>query len=132
VISDQEFDHPAITAEVAEIFDRYEAALRDNDIETLNDFFLPRTTTVRYGLGEHNYGAEEIARYRQSASPIHPRRRILKVVIATFGADAAVVSAEFASPDSAFIGRQSQTWIRVAAGWKIAAAHVSAIDPAAL
>jgi ketosteroid isomerase-like protein len=132
VITDQDFDRPEIAAEVREVFERYEAALRDHDVAALNDFFLPRAMTVRYGLAEHNYGAEEIARYRRSASPIHPRRRILKVVIATFGPDVAVVSAEFASPDSSFIGRQSQTWIRVAEGWKIAAAHVSAIDPASL
>ena len=29
------------------------------------------------------------------------------------------------------IGRQSQTWVRLPAGWQVVAAHVSLIDPPA-
>jgi hypothetical protein len=35
------------------------------------------------------------------------------------------VSAEFTDPASAQLGRQTQTWVRTEAGWKIAVAHVS-------
>jgi hypothetical protein len=42
----------------------------------------------------------------------------------TFGTDAAVVNVEFDEGTDA-VGRQSQTWIRTEAGWRIIAGHVS-------
>jgi hypothetical protein len=38
---------------------------------------------------------------------------------------AAVVTTLFGYPDGAVEGRQSQTWVRFAQGWRIVAAHVS-------
>jgi hypothetical protein len=52
-----------------------------------------------------------------------------KTVITTYGRDVAVASTLFhraASPGK--VGRQMQTWVRFADGWRIAAAHVSMID----
>ncbi len=56
-------------------------------------------------------------------------RRIAKTVITTYGRDIAVASTLFyrdAMPGK--VGRQMQTWVRFAEGWRIVAAHVSVID----
>jgi hypothetical protein len=56
-------------------------------------------------------------------------RRPAKTLITSYGRDTAVASTLFyrdASPGR--VGRQMQTWIRFAEGWRIVAAHVSVID----
>jgi hypothetical protein len=60
---------------------------------------------------------------------VHPGRQLQNTVITTFGMDTASVATEFTAPDTSLIGRQTQVWIRFADGWKIIAAHVSAIEP---
>ena len=52
------------------------------------------------------------------------RQPFRRVDIVTIGTETAVVNAEFDEPDGA-IGRQSQTWIRTEAGWRLIAGHVS-------
>ena len=54
-------DDPAVVAEVAAVFARYEAALVGNDVATLDAFFLDRPTTIRYGIAENLYGSADIA-----------------------------------------------------------------------
>jgi hypothetical protein len=50
-------------------------------------------------------------------------------VISTYGRDFAVASTLFRRPATAGkIGRQMQTWVRFAAGWRVVAAHVRVID----
>ena len=54
------------------------------------------------------------------------QRRIVRRAIQTFGRDFATASVQFereGRPD--WIGRQQQTWVRTAAGWRVVAAHVS-------
>ncbi len=46
-------------------------------------------------------------------------------VITTFGENYAVCSTEFTREGSERIGRQQQTWVRFACGWRIVAAQVS-------
>ena len=129
MIGDDAFNLAEVMAEVRAAFDLYEAALRRHDSGALNDFFVQRADTARFGLAEHNYGADEIAAWRRASAPVPAARRLLKVLIVTFGRDAASASAEFTDGGSAtLVGRQSQLWIRTPAGWKIAAAHVSRID----
>ena len=53
----------------------------------------------------------------------------MNTVINSVGADVAVVSTEFTAPNTSKVGRQTQTWVRFATGWKIVAAHVSQIEP---
>ncbi len=120
---------PEVVAEVQAEFDRYERALRAHDVETLNRFFLDDPTTIRYGVAEHAYGANAIHAYRAAASPLAPGRELQHTTIITVGTCAASVSTEFTSPTTRMIGRQSQTWVRTQAGWKIIAAHVSEVDP---
>lgn len=128
-----EIDHPATKAELEEAFARYEKALVENDVETLDQLFLVAPTTIRYGGGENLYGYNEIAAFRAGRSPLGLARRLDRTVITTYGRDFGVASTLFYR-DSApgKVGRQMQTWVRTVAGWRVAAAHVSVIaDPAA-
>jgi hypothetical protein len=67
--------------------------------------------------------------FRAARSPVGLMRKTARTVITTYGRDAAVASTLFYR-DSAprKVGRQMQTWVRFAEGWKIVAAHVSIID----
>ena len=111
--------------EVRAAFEQYEQALIAHDIETLNSFFLNSAHSIRYGIAEQNYGIEAIAAYRRASIPVHRERRLLRTVVTSYGPDVACVSAEFTDPATAGLGRQTQTWVRTSAGWKIAVAHVS-------
>jgi hypothetical protein len=48
-------------------------------------------------------------------------------VITTYGRDFATAMTEFTREGNPRIGRQSQTWVRFAEGWRVVAAHVSFI-----
>jgi len=50
-------------------------------------------------------------------------------VITTYGRDFATAMTEFRRAGNERIGRQSQTWVRFAEGWRVVAAHVSLIAP---
>jgi hypothetical protein len=125
MIGEEAINVPAVIAEVSDEFERYERALRAHDVPALNAFFLERADTVRFGVNEHNYGIEAIRWFRFHTVPIAPGRTLLRTTITAYGADVACVAAEFLDPTAAGVGRQTQTWVRVAAGWKIVAAHVS-------
>ena len=122
-------DAPDVLAEVSAQFARYEKALVSNDVTVLDELFRADTRTLRYGVGENLYGYEAITAFRAARSPAGLMRRTAKTVITTYGRDTAVASTLFYR-DSApgRVGRQKQTWIRFAEGWKIVAAHVSIID----
>lgn len=49
-------------------------------------------------------------------------------MITTYGRDFATANVEFQREGSARTGRQSQTWLRTEAGWRVVAAHVSLLD----
>ena len=58
------------------------------------------------------------------------RRGLMRTVVTTFDRDFATVNTEFKREDSGREGRQSQTWVRTAEGWKVVSAHVSWLTPA--
>jgi nicotinamidase-related amidase len=118
---------PHVVAQLRAAFDAYETALVRHEVTRLDDFFWYDPQTVRYGVAENLYGGEEIRRYRMACRPVHPQRRIERLVITTFGEDFATVAAEFSAPDTEANGRQLQTWARFAEGWRVVAAHVSLI-----
>jgi ketosteroid isomerase-like protein len=118
-----------VEQEVRLAFERYEEALRSNDVAALNGFFLDSPEAVRYGIAEQHYGWQAIADYRRSAPPVHPQRRLLRSLVRALSNDVACVSAEFDDPASRRLGRQTQTWVRTAQGWRIAQAHVSLGGP---
>ena len=120
---------PDIVAEVEAAFARYEVALTNNDVATLDALFWDSAQVIRYGIGENLYGAAEIAAFR-AARPSKGLQRILsRTVITTFGRDFATASTLFERESAADkIGRQMQSWARLPQGWRVVAAHVSLID----
>ena len=124
-----EIDLPEVVAEVREQFARYEKALVTNDIVVLDELFRADPRTLRYGVGENLYGYDAIMAFRAARSPAGLMRRTEKTVITTYGRDTAVASTLFYRDTApGRVGRQMQTWIRFAEGWRIVAAHVSVID----
>jgi hypothetical protein len=126
-----QIDLPEVLAEVTAQFDRYEKALVANDVAVLNELFHDDARTLRYGIGENLYGYGAITSFRAARSPVGLMRRTEKTVITTYGRDTAVASTLFyrdTAPGK--VGRQMQTWVRFAVGWKIVAAHVSIIEEA--
>jgi hypothetical protein len=114
-----------VVAEVRDAFERYEAALLANHVDELDAWFWDDERTVRYGIQEALYGHEDIAAWRARAEPVPRTRRLQNVVITTFDDRFATVDCEFSNGDQAVRGRQSQTWVRFADGWKVVSAHVS-------
>jgi hypothetical protein len=121
---------PEVVAEVTAAFARYEQALMENDVASLNAFFWDSPHTLRYGVAENLYGYEAIRTFR-SATSRPPARTTKNTFITTFGRDFATANTEFYRENSTRRGRQSQTWIRRPEGWRIVSAHVSLIDPPA-
>jgi hypothetical protein len=122
-------DLPDVLAEVTEQFARYEKALVANDVAVLDELFHNDRRSLRYGVGENLYGYDAITAFRAARSPIGLGRRTDKTVITTYGRDTAVASTLFYRDSlPGRVGRQMQTWVRFAEGWRIVAAHVSIID----
>ena len=120
---------PEVLTEVTEAFGRYEKALIANDVPALDAFFWNNPRVVRFALHDNGYGFEAIARSRRARGPIDLARRLQNTVITTFGRDFATANTEFRRADSGREGRQSQTWVRTAEGWKVVSAHVSWLVP---
>lgn len=122
-----DIDLPDAVAELTAAFEAYERALVENDIAAVNDFFWNDARTVRFGTreAERHYGYGEIAGFRLRRGAVDQRRNLRNRRITTFGRDIGVADVEFVPYGSDKIGRQSQTWMRTANGWKIVSAHVS-------
>ncbi|HYP85242.1 oxalurate catabolism protein HpxZ [Variovorax sp.] len=116
---------PEILAEVAAAFARYEDALVNNRVEVLDELFWNSPHTLRYGAGENLYGYDEIQAFRAGRPSQGLARDVLRTVITTYGRDFATANIEFQRVGSSRPGRQSQTWVRTAQGWRVVAAHVS-------
>jgi AtzH-like len=124
-----EINLPEIVAEVQAAFLEYEDALVNNRVAILDRLFWNSAHTVRYGTGENLYGHGAIAAFRAARSPLGLARSLHDTVITTFGCDFATAMTLFHRPSvPGRIGRQSQTWVRTAQGWRVVAAHVSSID----
>ena len=123
---------PEVVAEVRELFERYEQALVDNNVDVLDATFWNSPYTIRYALHENGYGFDEIHAHRV-ARPPGPglKERRLRLEILTLGRDLATVNLEFKVRGRDRVGRQSQTWVRFPGlGWKVVAAHVSTMGDA--
>ena len=120
-------DDPATLAELTAVFEAYEKALLANDNATLEAMFLPSDRTIRYGVAEVQYGVEEIRAFRRAQTPFE--RTLSRTVVTTYGTEFGIASTLFHRPDfPGQVGRQTQTWVRTADGWRVAAAHVSMMD----
>ena len=133
-MTDKTPNRPEVVAEVTEMFERYEQALIDKDVDVLDDTFWDSPHTIRYALHENGYGFDAIHAHRVARPPgpgIKEHR--IRLEILTVGYDIATVNLEFKVRDRDQIGRQSQTWVRFPdVGWKVIAAHVSTVSEDAL
>jgi hypothetical protein len=120
-------DLPDVVRELTEAFHRYEAALVRNDLPLLAELFWDDDATVRYGVADAQMGAAALRQWRAEQAPLPAGRELLDTRVTTFDASCATVTTCFRYPGRAMIGRQSQMWIRFAAGWRIVSAHVSEI-----
>lgn len=124
-------DRPDVRREVEALFRAYERALMANDAAALNGYFWRDPRVTRYGIADLQLGHDALVAFRAATPAPAFTRELSRVRITTFGTDMAVAMAEFHRSDSAKLGLQTQTWVRLAEGWKIVSAHVSMIDPAA-
>jgi hypothetical protein len=128
-----EIDRPEVVAEVTAAFEKYEKALVTNDVKILDEIFYRDPRTIRYGGTEILYGYDEISAFRAARNPAGLERTISKTVITTYGNEFAVASTLFhRDVMSGKVGRQMQTWVRFAQGWRVVAAHVSVISESAV
>ena len=123
-----EINLPEVLAELTAVFARYEDALVNNKVEVLDELFWHSPHTVRYGAAENLIGIDAIRAFRIARPATGLARRLSNTVITTYGHDFATTMTEFQRDGSTRHGRQSQTWVRMAGGWRVVAAHVSLID----
>jgi len=129
-----EVNIPEVVEEVRALFERYERALVEKDVDVLDATFWNSPHTIRYAIHENGYGFGEIHAHRVRRPPgpgIKTARRRLEIT--TIGRDIATVNLEFDMRGRQMPGRQSQTWVRFPdLGWKVVSAHVSVTeaDPA--
>jgi hypothetical protein len=119
---------PEVVAEVTREFMRYNQALISNDVAVLDELFWNSPHTIRHGATENLYGYEAIQAFRAARPAQGLERTLQNTKIVTFGRDMAVAHTEYTRPNSNRLGRQSQTWVRMAEGWRVVAAHVSLMD----
>ena len=117
-------DDPVLVAEVSAAFQEYERALMADDISAMDALFHDAPTTNRYGVGEVLYGIEEIRAFRKGRGG-SPQRKLGRVAITVYGDSFATADAEFFREGSDRRGRQTQSWVKFADGWKVVSAHVS-------
>lgn len=117
-------DDPVLLAEVTAAFHDYERALMADDLAALDRLFHNALTTNRYGVGETLYGIQEIRAFRARRGG-SPQRRLIRFAITVYGDCFATADAEFEREGARTRGRQSQSWVKFADGWKVVSAHVS-------
>ena len=121
---------PEIVAEISALFERYEQALVDKDVNVLDASFWNSPHTIRYAVTEHGYGFAQIHAHRMARPPgPGTKEKRIRLEILTLGRDLATVNLEYKVRGRDRIGRQSQTWVRFPdLGWKVIAAHVSMLE----
>ena len=121
---------PDVVAEVRALFETYEQALIDKNVDVLDATFWDSPHTIRYGLNENGYGFSEIHAHRVARPPgPGTKEKRIRLEILTLGRDLATVNLEFKVRGRDLIGRQSQTWVRFPdLGWKVITAHVSTMS----
>jgi AtzH-like len=60
---------PEVVAEVRALFERYEQALIDKNVEVLDTTFWDSPHTIRYAFHEHGYGFAQIHAHRVARPP---------------------------------------------------------------
>jgi hypothetical protein len=120
---------PEVVAEVSTLFERYEQALIDKNVDVLDATFWNSPYTIRLANHEHGYGFDRIHAHRVARVPgPGTKEKRLKLDIVTLGHDFATATLVYKVRGREATGRQMQTWVKFPdAGWKVVAAHVSMI-----
>ena len=121
---------PEVVAEVSALFERYEKALIDKNLDVLDTTFWNSAHTIRLANNEHGYGFDRIHAHR-IARPPGPgtKEKRYRLDILTLGRDIATVNLVYKVRGKEMTGRQSQTWVRFPdVGWRVISAHVSMIS----
>ncbi|MFV0295249.1 MAG: AtzH-like domain-containing protein [Hyphomicrobiaceae bacterium] len=125
---------PEVVEEVRQLFERYEQALIDKNVDILDATFWQSPHTIRYAMHENGYGFDAIHKHRVARPPgpgIKERR--IRLEILTLGHRFATVNLEFKMRGRDLVGRQSQTFVNFPGqGWKVVAAHVSTMNTDAM
>ena len=125
-----EVNKQEVVNEIQHLFETYETALINKDVEVLDNTFWDSEHTIRYAMHENGYGFDEIHQHRVSRKKgpgIKEERRRLEIL--TLGDCFATVNLEFKIRGTEDIGRQTQTWVKFpTTGWKVVTAHVSTMD----
>lgn len=116
----------ASRSELLDAFWSYEQALGANDVAGLDHWFLDAPDTVRAEGSMVLSGHAAISDFRRGRSGGAPARTVERVHEVRIAEDVAVLSAETLRADGSR-GMQTQVWRLTAEGWRIAAAHVSAV-----
>jgi hypothetical protein len=118
---------PETLAELTSIYPQYETALVTNDIETMQRLFWSSEDVVRFGATENLHGIAEIEAFRAARPATNLARKITRIDISTFGKEFGCVHLEFEPEKDGKVtrGRQSQSWVKFADGWRVVGAHVS-------
>jgi Asp-tRNA(Asn)/Glu-tRNA(Gln) amidotransferase A subunit family amidase len=114
-----------VTTDLLDAFWAYERALAANDLADLDHWFLDALDTLRAEGDSVVVGHGAIADFRRGRGGA-PARVVERVHVVRPAARVAVVTAETRRQDGAR-GLQTQVWQQTDAGWRIAAAHVSAV-----
>jgi len=130
MIAPEQVNRPDIRKEMESVFREYEAALMNNDLDALDRMFWHSELVVRFGADETLYGIEAIRAFRLDRDTGALQRSLNATRITTYGSDFATTTTEFVRADG-LRGRQSQTWVRFADGWRVVAAHISLLATAA-
>ncbi|WP_457336700.1 oxalurate catabolism protein HpxZ [Rhizobacter sp. P5_C2] len=120
-----EINRPDVLAALTAAFERYERALVGNDVAVLDELFWDSPHTLRYGVGENLYGIDAIRAFRSARPATGLARSVLRTQVTTYGEDFATTHIEFQREGGTRPGRQTQTWMRTPAGWRVVSAHVS-------
>jgi ketosteroid isomerase-like protein len=115
----------AIEQAVLACFTAYEEALSAGDVVAMDSWFAEETRTIRFGIADEQWGAEEVRHWRAVAPRVPAGRSLSKTRVDLWADNLALVTTLFRYPASVSDGRQSQIWLRTDAGWRIIHAHVS-------
>ena len=125
---------PEVVEEVRVLFESYEQALIDKNVDVLDNIFWKSPHTIRLANAEHGYGFDRIHAFRVARPPgPGTKEKRLRLDIVTLGRDMATVSLVYKVRGRDMTGRQTQTWVRFpddgqkTGGWKVVHAHVSMI-----
>ena len=107
----------------------YERALMADDVAALDALFLDSAATLRADATAVLVGHDAIGAFRAGRGGA-PQRVVDRLHLSPVAAGVVVAVAETRRGDGTR-GLQSQTWVRTAAGWRVASAHVSVEPPGA-